>query len=293
VKLQVKVPGRWRTFATTKSSRKGKFVIGGKLDWYGTHKVRVSTSGQHRFNRSTKVNVFWNYAPRGNPADHVFLTSRGVRFAFDPCKTIRYAVNADDVGQAGLLFAQLVMTQASWATGIRVKYVGTSHQIPFQTDHTKLPGNQDMLLSFADEAEMPDFVTRNALGIGGPVHGRPARDARGRKVWETTQAAAVFDTNDWFSANYQQAFLGTKPLWGEVMLHEVGHAFGLDHSNGADQIMYWQAGNGVWADGYFRGLYGAGDLEGLATNGLNQGCFRSVRGFRGGADRVEIPEPRP
>ena len=44
--------------------------------------------------------------------------------------------------------------------------------------------------------------------------------------------------------------------------------------------MYWQAGNGLYPDGNFRGLYGAGDLAGLATNGLGQGCFRKVRSFR-------------
>ena len=76
------------------------------------------------------------------------------------------------------------------------------------------------------------------------------------------------------------------------MLHEFGHAFGLDHSNGADEIMYWQAGNGVYPDGYFRGLYGAGDLKGLDTNGLGQGCFRSVHRFRDGAPaRIKAPQP--
>ena len=113
-------------------------------------------------------------------------------------------------------------------------------------------------------------------------------------MWESTQSAVVFDTNKWFSTDLDWAFLGTKPLWGEVMLHEFGHAFGLDHSNGADEIMYWQAGNGVYPDGYFRALYGAGDLAGLATNGLGQGCFRTVRGFREGAPaRIQAPQPLP
>ena len=100
-------------------------------------------------------------------------------------------------------------------------------------------------------------------------------------MWETSQAAAVFDTNAWFSGNYDWSYLGTKPLWGETMLHEFGHAFGLDHSPAADEIMYWQAGNGVYPDGCFRGLYDAGDLTGLATNGLGQGCFRKVRRLPG------------
>jgi hypothetical protein len=294
VKLQVKLPGGWHTFASTKSSRKGTFSIAGTLNWYGSHKVRVSTSGRHRFNRSTKVNVFYTYAPRGNPADHVFLNHQGVRYSFNPCKTVRYAVNGDDVGPFGVLFAQMVMAQTSMATGIPVRYVGLSHQIPFQTDETRLPGNQDLLIAFADETEMPDFVTRSALGFGGPVQLRPARDGRHRRVWEATQSAVVFDTNKWYGTDLEQAFVGKKPLWGEVMLHEFGHAFGLDHSNGPDQIMYWQAGNGVYPDGYFRALYGAGDLAGLATDGLGQGCFRRVTRFRDGAPaRIAAPRPLP
>ena len=294
VKLQVKLPGGWHTFASTKSSKKGKFAISGTLDWYGSHKVRVSTSGRHRFNRSNTANVFMTYAPRGNPADHVFLNHKGVRYSFDPCKTVRYVVNADDVGPNGILLAQLAMAQISAATGIPVKFVGTSHQIPFQTEHTRLPARQDMLIAFADEAEMPDFVTRSALGFGGPVQLHAARDGRHRPVWESTQSAAVFDTNKWFSGDLDWSFFGAKPLWGEVMLHEFGHAFGLDHSNGVDEIMYWQAGNGVYPDGYFRGLYAAGDLAGLAKDGLGQGCFQRVHRFRDRAQaRIQAPRPLP
>ena len=34
VKLQVKLPGGWHTFASTKSSKKGKFAIAGTLNFY-------------------------------------------------------------------------------------------------------------------------------------------------------------------------------------------------------------------------------------------------------------------
>ena len=121
-------------------------------------------------------------------------------------------MNADDVGPNGILFAQLAMAQASAATGIPVRYVGTSHQIPFQTQNTKLPGNQDLLVAFADEAEMPEFVTKSALGFGGPVQLHAARDGRNRPVWESRQSAVVFDTNKWFSDDLERSFLGTSRL---------------------------------------------------------------------------------
>jgi len=294
VKLQVKLPGGWHTFATTRSFRSGRFAISGSLDWYGSHKVRVSTSGRHRFQRSTTASALIAYAPRGNPADHVFLMQRGIRYSFDPCRTVRYVVNADDVGPAGIAFAQIAMAQASAATGIPVHYAGTSHQIPFQTAKTRLPAGQDLLISFADETEIPDFVTRSALGLGGPLWARPALDGTRHRVWETTEAGVVFDTTRWFSGSYDWSFQSTRPNWGETVLHEVGHAFGLDHSPAVDEIMYWEAGHGVYPDGQFRGLYDAGDLAGLAADGLGQGCFHRVGRFREGAPaRIAGPQPLP
>ena len=150
-----------------------------------------------------------------------------------------------------------------------------------------------MLIAFADEAEIPRFVTTPAIGFGGPIQTHAALDGSRQRVWETTQAAAVFDTNAWFSGNYDWSFQSAKPNWGETMLHEFGHAFGLDHSPAADEIMFWQAGNGRYPDGLFRGLYDAGDLTGLATNGLGQGCFRRVGHFRTGTDSAPVPAPLP
>jgi hypothetical protein len=294
VKLQVKLPGGWRTFAKTRSSRKGKFSIAGPLDWYGTHKVRVATSGRHAFKRSAQAQVWTAYPPRGNPADHAFTDAdRGIRYSFDPCDTIRYAVNTDDVGPAQLAMVQIGMAQISAATGIKVKYVGASHQIPFLTGQTRLPKGQDLLIAWATEQEIPAFPTTPAIGFGGPVWVRKARDGRGRPVTKILESGVVLDTNAYAdTTTYSQSYWSTKPTWGEVILHELGHAFGLAHVPATDEIMYPGAGHGAYPDGTFRGLYDAGDLAGLATNGLGQGCFRLAR-HRETAERVLPPAPQP
>ena len=48
------------------------------LNWYGTHKVRVSTSGRHALQpQHHGQRAAAPTSPRGNPADHVFLNDRG------------------------------------------------------------------------------------------------------------------------------------------------------------------------------------------------------------------------
>jgi hypothetical protein len=294
VKLQVKLPGGWHTLVSSRSSRKGSFAISTPFDWYGTHRVRVTAPGRPALKRGRTVTVSPTYAARGNPADVRFLSYQGVRYSIDPCRTVRYTVNLDDVGPGALPLIQQALAQLSAATGIALQYAGTSHQIPFQGTETSLPAGQDLLIAFADEAEIPAFVTTPAIGFGGPVQLHAALDGTRHGVWEATQSAVVLDTDAWYSPTYDDSFDGTRPTWGETMLHELGHAFGLDHSPAPDEIMYSQAGDGVYPDGHFRGLYDAGDLAGLAADGLGQGCFHRVTRFREGApSRIAAPRPQP
>jgi len=294
VSLQVRVPGGWRTFGTARSSPTGLFAISGSLDWYGTHTIRVATAGRHAFRRSTTATVLPTYTPRGDPADHTFTDADlGVRDSYDPCKTVRYAVNTDDVGPAQLLMVQLGMAQVSAATGIRVRYVGVSHQVPFLTDLTRLPPGQDLLVAWGTRQEVPTFLSTAAVGLGGPVWVRNASDGRGRPVTRILESAVVLDSDAYADPTaYSQSYLSTQPTWGEVILHELGHAFGLDHVQAPDEIMYPDTGAGRYPDGTFRGQYDAGDLAGLATNGLGQGCFGPVR-HREAAAPLAAPPPQP
>ncbi len=275
VALQVRLPGGWRTFGTTRSAANGRFAVSGSLDWYGTHRIRLTTTGQHPIRRFARVKVRPTYVPRGNRADHAFTdAARGVRYSFNPCRPIRYAVNTDDVGPDQLQLVQQGMAQVSAATGIEVRYVGVSHQIPFGVEPTRPPLGQDLLIAWATAQEVPALVAPGAVGVGGPVRLREATDGRGRPVTEIVQSAVALDSEDLAdSATYSQSYLDTLPTWGEVILHELGHAFGLDHVAATDEIMYPDVGAGVYPDGTFRGQYDAGDLAGLAVNGLGQGCF--------------------
>ena len=139
----------------------------------------------------------------------------GVRYTFDPCKTIKYVVNADDVGPYGIFLAQLGMAQLSRATGIKVKYIGTSHQIPFQTDETRLPaqpGPADRLGGRGRAARVR-HRTGHRLRRRGPVARRARRpQATGcgrppRRRWSSTPPPTS-------AAIYTQGYLGTDACSG-------------------------------------------------------------------------------
>ena len=64
------------------------------------------------------------------------------------------------------------------------------------------------------------------------------------------------------------AGFGSGKTRGELLMHEIGHAVGLQHTYDARQIMYPLMQSGV-------ARWGAGDLAGLAALGANQGCLTS------------------
>lgn len=292
--LQVKLARGWKTFAKTHSNKKGKFTIAGTLDWYGKHKVRVSVPGRAGFQKAHKALVAPPYPVRGNPADWAQKLTSGLVAPIrqDACGTVKYLVNTDDVGLPGMAIAQLAMAEVSRATGIKVKYAGPSSLIPLHSG-SRLP-HAKLLIGWGTEAEIPELPAAHAVGItdynrDGHLSARLMRDGRGKKVFVQKYTDIGLDTDIWNSGQAGQYTDGPLPNFGEILLHELGHAFGLDHSPATDEIMYYQAGNGVWPDGQFHSRYAAGDLAGLARNGRASGCNTPIRGAR----KVLLPAVAP
>jgi len=292
VALQVKVKRSWQTFATTRSTRKGTFRIAGRLDWYGKHQVRVVTPGRRPFSRSTKVAVYPPYFPVGNPKDYDFVhgSTVGSNYRFNPCEKIRYRLNTADVGPEAKPLIKLALTQVTWATGIRFKQVGKTRLIPYNMGKRKrYPRGTDLVIAFATHAEVPDFVRRSAAGFGGPRWLFPARNSSGRRVWMTTEAGVTLSTDYWNNGFAHSFFDNTRATIGELILHEVGHAVGLDHVPGAPQEIMNGRGYYRYPDGFYKGLFNLGDLNGLSKVGLKQGCLRQVRAGRVTEVPVETP----
>jgi hypothetical protein len=289
IQLQVRTKGRWITIGAHRSKRSGKFRVSAKLDWFGNHKVRVRAAGRGpRFVKAHPAAISTGYDPVGNAADYDLLgTSSATSWRFNPCRTVRYKVNADDTGQAGLDAARQAMTHISYATGIKVKYTGTTHMIPAADEGARLPRRTNLVIAWGSNAEVPAFAQLGADGLGGPRRGLYARSG-GRRVQMTTQAGVTLLTDSdggYYTPGFESS--GT-PGVGHLLLHEIGHAFGLDHSAGADEMMF----GGAWstdADGIYRSRLAFGDLAGMSKVGLGQGCLRPINGrFQA---RVQAPSP--
>lgn len=272
VTVQYKAVGGWHTFAKDKTNGKGSYKIRTAFNWWGTHKVRVRVGAIGYAGKARKVKVGDGYAPRGKPKFHNFIKSKGLKWRFNPCQTIRYRINQAHIGKTIVRESKKAMSIMSRATGISVKYVGKTKYVPFK--HKGFPKKTDFVLAWATEKKRPGL--KGYGGLGGPVWGYQGRDARGKKVWRIDQSAALFNVrykNGWANGFSSR---GATPR-GHILLHEIGHAVGLQHVKSNKQIMF----GSTWArdgDGTWRSRYAAGDRTGLRQNGAGQGCLRPLHG---------------
>lgn len=176
----------------------------------------------------------------GDPNDWTYISDRAARW--DPCHPITWSVS----GAAPYAEHVTDLTNAFALVGSRSGLTFT---------RVADPNASVFDVTWGTAAEYP-YLSGSTLGFGGPTYtSTPSREYR------IVSGQVTLDSEEKLAPGYASA----QATWGKVMVHEIIHAVGLGHAQGAEQIMFPMINSNY--------ALGAGDLAGLYAVGSAKGCF--------------------
>lgn len=186
---------------------------------------------------------------------HAFMaTVAGQPVTYDPCHTIRYALNLNEAPAGSEAVLGNAINEVERATGLRFEYVGITHREPLDKEPTTsrfgIKDAPPVTISWATPAEAP-MLAGDIAGYAGSsylvVDGRPTHYVTGRVVLDAPTYASLVQS----PAGAAEA--------RAITMHELGHLVGLAHVDDPAELMY-RKNTG-------QQQFGAGDLAGLARLG--------------------------
>jgi hypothetical protein len=201
--------------------------------------------------------------PRGFQFRHV-SEETGEPVRYNPCAPIHYVINPRNAPPGGVDDVHTAIRMSSQATGLKFVYDGTTDEVFVHPRDSYQPDTYGerwapILISWmSDLPGLPNHEAgRRPLGMGGSSYALNADDAL---VY--VSGAATFDS----TADLRSGFGGR--TWGQVIIHELGHVFGLDHYEGGDSVMHPSLGLRAAA-------WGEGDRAGLWELGVGNPCLET------------------
>lgn len=203
----------------------------------------------------------------GGDTGYRLSSANGQVIRWNPCRVITYQVNMTGASAGALIDVQGAMSRLASANGLSFRYAGTTAAIPQKSWLSSWPTTTaDIVVAWAyagTGAGRSTILPSSAAGEGGWAS-TGTYTPSGSIVWQIRHGFVVLNRAN--NSAMRPGF-GAGQTRGELLLHEVGHAVGLQHTSATTQIMY------VTLQSRSTTAYGSGDLMGLRRVGRGAGCI--------------------
>jgi hypothetical protein len=261
--LQRRMPDGWVTVDSVDPAA-STYALRIPTGWYSNLAYRVKAVGvsgtRSVYSPTRNIRVVPSYDPRGAARTYTLADKPVARW--NPCEPIGYRVNAKQARAGALKDVKGALRRVSQATGLTFRYRGSTRIIA--GPNSRYPENTDLVVAWAKPSQSPVLVAGGGpMGIGGATWGYGFRNADGSPASKIQSGFVVIDANQ---QRRTPGGFGKGQTRGELLMHELGHAVGLQHVNDRRQLM-----NPLMQPA--RARWGAGDLTGLRKLGAGRGCL--------------------
>ncbi|WP_300680309.1 matrixin family metalloprotease [Nocardioides sp.] len=263
VALELQTPTGWSTYSSATANAAGSYAVSVPTSAYGTHTWRISTAATATSAAAAtapfRVAVPTPYRPRGSARSYRLLPDGHARW--NPCTPVPYYVNTAGMPRGAMTTVRQALAQVQAATGLTFRYAGRSRGVPFATG-TNVAGmpSYGFTIAWASPKKVRQ-LRGSTVAISGSWS-QIAQLSPTRYAQQYVAGGLVIDRTERLRTG-----MGRGRTLGFVLMHEMGHVVGLDHTRDTSQVM------SAYLTSRSQTQYGAGDLAGFAAVGFGGGCL--------------------
>lgn len=261
VSLQRKTSTGWTTVTSKSLSTTSKQSFAIKQSTVGTYTYRVNRPASSTLlgTATGSLTLTVTLKGKGDWRAHKFLGVYNRHpYSWNPCTVIHYRVNLHNAPREALVDVNETLRRIHLVSGLRFSYDGTTSVVP-----TSNASNQSEPLVIAWSSKAPGGYPWGLIAGYGGMSRLIYR--HGHEV--ALRGFALLNSNMHFTAGF-----GRGSTEGQLLMHELGHAVGMDHPDHTGYSNSYEIMHGQMLS-MAATVYGAGDIWALQHLGTSQGCF--------------------